>query len=113
MIYYVVSSLLIAIGLYALVIKKNLIKKLVALGIIETGINLLIISIGFVNNGTAPIFSREWLVPLVPTDPVPQALTLTSIVIGASQLALAAAFVIVLYKHHGTLDVRKIRSLKW
>lgn len=113
MIYYVVSSLLIAIGLYALVIKQNLIKKLVALGIIETGINLLIISIGFVNNGTAPIFSREWLVPLVLTDPVPQALTLTSIVIGASQLALAAAFVIVLYKHHGTLDVRKIRSLKW
>jgi len=113
MIYYASSLLLIGIGLYALIIKKNLIKVLIGLDLIETGANMLIVSIGFVKGGTAPIFSKEWLVPPLFVDAIPQALTLTSIVIGASQLALAAAFVVVLYKHYGTLDIRKIRSLKW
>lgn len=114
MIYYTVSLLLVGIGLYALILKKNLIKKLIGLELMETGANLLIISIGFIKEGTAPIFSKEWFIPTSHfVDPLPQALTLTSIVIGASQLALAAAFVVALYKHYGTLDVRKIRSLRW
>ncbi len=112
MIFYVTSLILIGIGLYAIIIKKNLIKIIIGLDLIETGVNLLIVSVGYINNGTAPIFSKGISASMM-VDAVPQALTLTSIVIGASELALAAAFVILLYKHYGTLDIRKIRSLKW
>ncbi len=113
MIYYIGAFLLIGIGLYAIIIKKNLIKILIGLDLIASGTNLLIVSIGYVNGGTAPIFSRAGITAKMMVDPVPQALTLTAIVIGASELALAAAFVVLLYRHYGTLDIKKIRSLKW
>jgi multicomponent Na+:H+ antiporter subunit C len=113
MIYYVGAFLLIAIGLYAIIIKKNLIKILIGLDLIASGTNLLIVSIGYIKGGTAPIFSMKNILPRMMVDPVPQALTLTAIVIGASELALAAAFVVILYRHYGTLDIKKIRSLKW
>ncbi len=114
MIYYVGAFLLIAIGLYAIIIKKNLIKILIGLDLIASGTNLLIVSIGYVKGGTAPIFSKAVLGKMVTmVDPVPQALTLTAIVIGASEVALAAAFVVLLYRHYGTLDIKKIRSLRW
>lgn len=113
MIFYISALLIIGVGIYALIIKKNLIKIIIGLDLIETGINLLIVSIGYVNGNTAPIFSRGVMDVSRMVDPVPQALTLTSIVIGASELALAAAFVVLLYRKYGTLDIRKIRSLKW
>jgi len=46
-------------------------------------------------------------------DPVPQALVLTAIVIGVGVLALALALAIQVYRHYGTLDVAKIKGLKW
>ncbi len=113
MIYYLGSFLLIAIGLYAIIIKKNLIKILIGLNLVSSGVNLLIVSVGYVKNGTAPIFSKAGITPNMMVDPIPQALTLTAIVIDASELALAVAFVVLLYRHYGTLDIKKIRSLKW
>ncbi|RLF52599.1 MAG: cation:proton antiporter, partial [Thermoplasmata archaeon] len=44
--------------------------------------------------------------------PVPQALTLTSIVIGVAVLALILSLAIMIYRHYGTLDSRKVRRLK-
>ncbi len=113
MIFYVGAFILIALGLYAIIIKKNFIKIIIGLDLISSGTNLLIISIGYVKGGTAPIFSHPGILPKMMVDPVPQALTLTAIVIGAAELALAAAFVVLLYKHYGTLDIRKVRGLKW
>ncbi|MCI4463920.1 MAG: NADH-quinone oxidoreductase subunit K [Caldisericum sp.] len=113
MIFYVSALLIIGIGIYAIIIKKNLMKIIIGLDLIETGINLLIVSIGYINGKTAPIFSEGVMDASRMVDSVPQALTLTSIVIGASELALAAAFVVLLYRKYGTLDVRKIRSLRW
>ncbi len=113
MIYYIGSLLLIAVGLYAVLVKSNLIKIIIGLNFISSGVNLLIISVGYINNGTAPIFSRLGLNPNTMVDPIPQALTLTAIVIDASELALAVAFVVLLYRHYKTLDIKKIRSLKW
>lgn len=112
MIFYAAALVLIAIGLYAVIIKKNLVKIIIGLDLIETGVNLLIVSIGYIDHGTAPIFSKGVSASMM-VDAVPQALTLTSIVIGASELALAAAFVVLLYRHYGTLDIRKMRNLKW
>jgi multicomponent Na+:H+ antiporter subunit C len=108
---------LILIGLYAVLIKKHLTKIVIGLSIIDAGIHLLFIAIGYVSKGTAPIFSPagEKLVaegqPMV--DPVPQALVLTAIVIGFAVTAVALSLVIRLYRHHHTARIDQIKTLKW
>ena len=111
--YYTAAFGLIIIGLYIMLVKKNLIKMIIGLSIIDTGVNIFLISVGYLSKGTAPIFTRKEFVPSEMVDPVPQALVLTAIVIGVAILALALSLIIVLYKHCGTLNVRKIKNLKW
>jgi len=112
-IYYIASFGLIFIGLYILITRHNLIKMIIGLNILDTGVNLFIISLGYVNNGTAAIFSKPNLNPRNMVDPVPQALVLTAIVIGVAILALALALAIRLYHHYGTLDMRRIKEQRW
>jgi len=112
-IYYIGAFGLILIGLYIILVKRNLIKVIVGLGILDTGVNLFLISIGYITKGTAPIFSRPGLDSEHMVDPVPQALVLTAIVIGVAVLALALSLAIRLYQHYGTLNLRKIREQKW
>ena len=79
----------------------------------ESGVNLLLISIGYNPGGTAPIFTQgELTAASYFVDPIPQALTLTSIVIGACVTAMSLALVIKLYESYGTLDTREIRRLR-
>ena len=112
-IYYIGAFGLIFIGLFIILIKRNLIKVIIGLGILDTGINLFLIAIGYISKGTAPIFSKPDLNAGNMVDPVPQALVLTSIVIGVAILALALSLAIRLYKHYGTLDLRKIKEQRW
>ena len=113
MIYYIGAFGLIFIGLYIVVAKSNLIKIILGLGIMDTGVNLFLITIGYIRKGTAPIFSTPDLKSEIMVDPVPQALVLTAIVIGVAILALALSLVIKVYHHYGTLNVRRIKELKW
>ncbi len=113
---YIVSFILIALGLLVLCTQKNLIKVVLGLGIMDYGVNLLIVSAGFNEGGTAPIYTlSELLNGVAPTffvDPVPQALTLTSIVIGACVDAMALSIVIMIKKRYGTIDADEIRRLR-
>ena len=113
MIYYIGAFGLIFIGLYIILVKRNLIKVIIGLSILDTGVNLFLISIGYINRGTAPIFSRLDMETSKMVDPVPQALVLTAIVIGVAVLALALSLAIRLYQHYGTLDLRKVREQRW
>ncbi len=113
MLYYIGSISLILIGIYTVLTKKNLIKIVIGLSIMDSGVNLLFISIGYVKDATAPIFSTPALTADKMVDPVPQALVLTAIVIGLAVTAVALALVIRLYDHHKTLNINKIRQLKW
>ena len=101
---------LIIIGLYAVIFKRNLIKIVIGITLIECGVNLFLITLGYREGSIAPIYTSSpgGIMAL----PVPQALTLTSIVIGVAVLALMLSLVILIYRHYGTLDVRKIRRLK-
>ena len=112
-IYYIASFGLIFIGLYILVAKSNLIKMIIGINIADSGINLFLISIGYIRRGTAPIFSRPNLNPKLMVDPVPQALVLTAIVIGVAVLALALSFAVRLFQHYDTLDMKKIKEQRW
>jgi len=111
--YYIASGGLILIGLYIVLVKTNLIKIVIGLDFIDTGVNILLICIGYIRGKTAPIFSKPEITSTNVVDPVPQALVLTAIVIGVAILALALSIVIKVYQHNQTLNVNKIKGLKW
>jgi len=112
---YLAVAALIIIGLYAVVFKRNLIKIVIGIVLIESGVNLFLITLAYREGGVAPIFTN---LPETFSNtgsmalPVPHALTLTSIVIGVAVLALMLSLIIHIYRHYGTLDVRKIGRLK-
>lgn len=109
----VASLLLLMIGLYGLLSTKNVIKMIISINIMELGVNIFIISIGFVTDGVAPILTSQVNSSLSNfVDPLPQALVLTSIVIGLGITALGLAFARKLYKKYGTYDLAKIGGMK-
>ena len=112
---YVLCMVLLAIGIYGMVAKKNVIKIIVGLAITEYAINMFLLLLGWRagENPVAPILAqgqRGFLANTV--DPLPQALVLTSIVVGLSVLALAVALAVRLYQKYGTFDITEIRKLK-
>lgn len=109
---YIVAFFFLALGLYCMVTKHNLFKVVIGMSIVDYGVNLLIVSVGATNGGTAPIFTAgEITEGSYFVDPIPMALTLTSIVISACVTAMALALVIKLHEQYHTLDTREIRRL--
>jgi len=113
-IYYIGAFGLVLIGLFIILLKSNLVKVIIGINILDTGVNLFLISVGYLDRGTAPIFAPGVQIEASSmVDPVPQALVLTAIVIGASVLALALSLTIKLYGHYGTLNLEDIRGQRW
>jgi energy-converting hydrogenase B subunit E len=103
------SGALIVIGLYAAIFLDNIIKKIIGLSFIEEGVNLFLVALGYKLGGIVPIFLPGMTKSSFYANsayPLPQALVLTSIVIGASTLAVMLALVMVLYKKHHTLSTK-------
>ena len=113
---YFLCMVLFVIGMYAIVAKKNLIKIVVGLLILEYSVNLFLVLLCYRKGGRPPILLAENkdMVGFIKgsVDPLPQALILTSIVIGLGVLALTVALVIRLYDKYGTFDITKIRKLR-
>ncbi|HEX68537.1 MAG TPA: cation:proton antiporter [bacterium] len=112
---FILCFFLLMVGLYAVVTKRNLVKIIIGLAIMEYAINLFLILIGYRKDGIAPIMTStmdrtEFLRKAV--DPLPQALVVTSIVIGFGILALAVSIAIRIYERFGTFDINEIKKLK-
>ena len=112
MIIYLLSILLFLIGLYGVMVKRNLIKMVLGLMIMEYAINLFLVLVGYRNGGTAPILTEGLGDTAIFVDPLPQALVLTAIVIGLGTTALLVSFAVRIYEKYDTYDVRKIRKLR-
>ena len=104
---YTTSVILFCVGLYCVLTRRDLFKITIGLGIMEGGIFLLLVTSAWVTGGVPPIFPAEG--PMV--NPLPHAFTLTAIVIGASDTALAMAFIIKLHRHCGTTRIDEIKEL--
>lgn len=111
MIEYLLCLVLFCIGLYAVLRKRNIIKMIIGLGIIEYAVNLFFVLIGYRMHGRAPILAKGQQI-LNMVDPLPQALVLTSIVIGLAVTALIVAIAIRIYEKYGTFDITEIRRLR-
>ena len=102
--------LLILIGLYGLMVKKNIIKKIIGLNIFQTAIILFFISIGAKWGATIPIIEHTHDAPHTAVqaagfiNPLPHVLMLTAIVVAVATLGVALALAIKIYQMYGTLD---------
>ena len=107
---FVTVAVLLLLGLAGMLFKKNLVKVLMALSLMESAVNLFLVATGYRQGGVAPIFTN------VPDPhmvlPTVQALTLTSIVIGVATSAMMLSFAMVLYRKYGTVNTLEIKKLK-
>jgi multicomponent Na+:H+ antiporter subunit C len=111
---YFLCAVLLTMGLYCLVAKKNIVKKVIGVVIMDYAVNLYLIIVGYKGGGVAPIIERGMSAARLErfVDPLPQALVLTSIVIGLGVLALMVSMCIRLYEKHGTFDMSQISKLR-
>jgi len=112
---YLLVFALLMIGLYAVVTRKNVIKIIVGVLILDYAVNLLLVLVGYRSGGRAPILAPDEApaeLARTAVDPLPQAMVLTSIVIGLGITALMVAMAIRLYEKYGTFDMNQIRRLR-
>ncbi|RPJ45512.1 MAG: Na+/H+ antiporter subunit C [Betaproteobacteria bacterium] len=98
---YWVTILLMIAGLYIVVARRNLIKKLIGLAIFQTSVYLLYIAPGKLIGGTAPIIAEGFTVY---SNPLPHVLILTAIVVGVATLALGLALVVRIHEEYGSIE---------
>jgi len=91
--------------------KRNIIKIIIGLIIAEYAVNLFIVLLGYRMEGRAPIYAANQEI-LNMVDPLPQALVLTSIVIGLAITALVVGIAMRIYERYGTFDITRINKLK-
>lgn len=108
---FILCFVLFLVGLHGVITRRNLIKIVLGMCIMEYATNLFLVLVGYLRGGEAPILTpgmeRTSFV-----DPLPQAMVLTTIVIGLATTAMLLAIAIRLYRKHRTFDIREINSLK-
>lgn len=107
---YWVFAVLLMIGMYAVMSRPNLLKKLLGMGIFQSAVFLLYISMDKVDGGTAPIL-RDGISDEIYSNPLPQVLILTAIVVGIATLALGLAIVVRIREEYGTIEDDEILSI--
>ena len=107
----IVAVLLFGIGFTTLLLKQNLIKKIIGLNIMDTAIYLFLTSVGYIRGRTAPILTNGVASAEYYVNPIPSGLVLTGIVVSVSVTALMLALTIRLYRRYHTLDFDRITLL--
>ena len=104
---YWIAILLLMIGIYIVIARGNLVKKLVGLGMFQTSVYLIYLSPGKILGGTAPIVAPGFSVY---SNPLPHVLILTAIVVGVATLALGLALVVRINETYGTIEEDEIHK---
>ena len=112
---YWVVIILMMTGLYVVIARSNLVKKVIGLSVFQSAVIMFYISMGKVAGGTAPILPQDHghIVEdptLVYSNPVPHVLMLTAIVVGVATTALALALVVRIYDAYGTIEEFEIQE---
>lgn len=108
---YILCLVLFMVGLYCVVRKRNLIKIIIGIGIMEYAVNLFFVLTGYVKQGRSPIFASDQVIKNM-VDPLPQVIVSIAIVVGLSLTLLLVAIAIRIYDRYGTFDITKINRLK-
>jgi multisubunit Na+/H+ antiporter MnhC subunit len=110
---YLLCLVLLALGVYCILAKRNLIKIIVGLVIVEVAINQFFVLIAYKAGGQAPIIDPGvGPAGMVMVDPLPHALVLTAIVIGLATTAMTVAIAMRIYDKYRTYDIDRVRELR-
>jgi multicomponent Na+:H+ antiporter subunit C len=107
---YLAVIALMMIGLYIMISRGNLVKKIMGMNMFQTSVILLYVSMGKITGGTAPILI-EGAEDVVYSNPLPHVLMLTAIVVGVASFALGLALVIRVKEAYGTVEEDEIVAL--
>lgn len=102
--------LLFLIGLYGLLARRNIIKTFLSLGIMDIGVIVFFLGIGFESGAQPPIGELSGAAAVA--DPVPQALMITAIVIGAAVTAVGLMMFIALYHRYGSTNWKTVHRIR-
>jgi multicomponent Na+:H+ antiporter subunit C len=105
---YIVTVFLMVAGLFVVMARGNLIKKLVGLSVFQTSVYLLYIAPGKLIGGTAPILAPQYGLY---SNPLPHVLILTAIVVGIAVLALGLALAVRIREAYGSIEEDEIIAL--
>lgn len=105
---YWVVIVLMMIGLYTVISRKNLVKKIMGINIFQVSVIMLYITMAKVRGGTAPIIPAHADAPVVYSNPLPHVLMLTAIVVGVATTAVASTLAIRIYEAYGTVEEDRI-----
>jgi len=112
----IIGFALVGLGLWGMLTKKNIIRIIIGFSIVDTGIHIIIVSIGYIKNRTAPIIDKAIKASAAAekvVDPLPSVLVLTAIVIGLGVTALMLTYAVSLYRKKETLNIGNYKELKW
>jgi multicomponent Na+:H+ antiporter subunit C len=104
---YLITIVLMIAGLYIVIVRGNMVKKLVGLAIFQTSVYLLYIAPGKILGGTAPIVHPGFQIY---SNPLPHVLILTAIVVGVATLALGLALVVRINEAYGTIEEDEVEA---
>ncbi len=104
--YYMAAILLFVIGMHTMLTHSNLIKKVIAMNIMDTSVFLLFVAVGYTYGGQAPIVQQGKEVIYI--NPLPSSLMLTGIVVAISITAYALSLIVKIYRYYGTVDYDEI-----
>jgi multicomponent Na+:H+ antiporter subunit C len=107
---YWVFAVLLMVGFYAVVAKTNLVKKLMGLSLFQAAVFLLYITLGKMSGGTAPIIQKG-MENASFSNPLPQVLILTAIVVGISTTALGLGIIVRINEEYGSIDERDVQEI--
>ena len=108
--HYWLTIVLMMIGLYTVIERDNLVKKMMGLGLFQVSVIMFYVSMGKVRGGTAPIFTDN--PDTIYSNPVPHVLMLTAIVGGIATMALGLAIVVRIQEAYGTVEEDEIAELQ-
>lgn len=106
--YWVVIILMMA-GLYIMIARYNLIKKIIGLGVFQTSIFYMYITMGKLEGGSAPIL--DYRIEAY-SNPLPHVLILTAIVVGVAITAVALALIVRIYEEFDTIEEDEIKAIE-
>ena len=107
---YIIVIILMMTGLFIVIARANLIKKLIGLSIFQTSVFLFYISLGKVAGGTAPILDGN--PGTLYSNPLPHVLILTAIVVGVATTALGLALILRINEAFGSIEEDEIIAAK-
>ena len=111
---YWLFVILMMTGLYIVIAKGNLVKKIVGLNIFQVSVFMLYISVGKISGGTAPIFPLDMQIDpaVIYSNPLPHVLILTAIVVGIATTSLGLALIVRIREEFDTIEEDRIEEIE-